>query len=221
MISIGEMCGRNRVLRLMQQAQIRSERGYKKKPTYRGGEASMVAPNLLNRQFDVQAPNLVWVSDITYLRTCEGWLFLAVIMDLFSRQIVGWTMSSQINTELVLNALVMACWRRKPKGEVIVHSDLGCQYTSYDWNSMLKQHNLVPSMSRRGNCHDNAVAESFFQLLKRERIRRKVYASRDEGKQDVFDYIELFYNPVRRHGNNQNLSPVQYEKNYFMKLQSV
>lgn len=221
LLSIGEGCGKHRVLRLMRSAQIQSERGYKRKAVYGGGEPSTVAANLLDRQFQVAAPNQVWVTDITYIRTYEGWLFLAVVMDLFSRQIIGWSMSSRINTELVLDALVMALWRRKPKVEVIVHSDQGCQYTSYDWSAMLKQHNLVPSMSRKGNCHDNAVAESFFQLLKRERIRRKIYPTRDAGKQDVFDYIELFYNPVRRHGNNQNLSPMQYENNYFMELQSV
>jgi putative transposase len=161
------------------------------------------------------------VTDITYIRTYEGWLFLAVVMDSFSRQIIGWAMSDKINTDLALDALVMAVWRRKPKTQVVVHSDQGCQYTSYDWLSMLNLHNLVPSMSRRGDCHDNAVAESFFQLLKRERIRRKIYPTRDAGKKDVFDYIELFYNPIRRHGNNKDLSPIQYERNYFMKLQSV
>ena len=144
-----------------------------------------------------------------------------MIIDLFSRQVIGWSMGSRINTDLVLNAITMACWRRKPKDEVIVHSDQGCQYTSYDWQSMLKANNLVVSMSRRGNCHDNACAESFFTLLKRERIRRKVYRSREEGKADVFNYIELFYNSTRRHGNNNDLSPMEYEKNYFLKQSIV
>jgi len=221
LLALGEQCGKHRVLRLMQSAQIQSERGYKRKATYPGGDPATVAPNLLNRQFEVAAPNQVWVTDITYIRTSEGWLFLAVVMDLFSRHIIGWSMSDRINTELAMDALVMACWRRKPKGEVIVHSDQGCQYTSYDWRSMLKGNGLIASMSRRGNCHDNAVAESFFQLLKRERIRKKIYPSREAGRSDVFDYIELFYNPVRRHGNNQNLAPMEFEKNYLMKLQSV
>ena len=121
----------------------------------------------LERQFDVQAPNQVWVTDITYIRTYEGWLYLAVVIDLFSRQIIGWSMQSKMHADLVLNALLMAVWRRKPKGEVLVHSDQGSQYTSIDWQNFLKSHNLACSMSRRGNCYNNAVAESFFQLLKR------------------------------------------------------
>ncbi|MEP2595778.1 MAG: IS3 family transposase [Kangiellaceae bacterium] len=217
----GELCGMNRVYRLMRTEGLQAQRGYKRKNNYGGTELSTVAPNLLNREFDVEKPNTVWVTDITYIRTREGWLFLAVIIDLFSRQVIGWSMGGRINTDLVLNAITMACWRRKPKGEVIVHSDQGCQYTSYDWQSMLKTNNLVPSMSRRGNCHDNACAESFFALLKRERIRRRVYKSKEEGKADIFNYIELFYNPTRRHGHNNDLSPMEYEKNYFLKQSSV
>jgi len=221
LISIGEQCGKNRVHRLMKSAGIQSERGYKRKAHYPGGNPAAVAPNLLDRKFDVTAPNLVWVTDITYIRTYEGWLYLAVVMDFFSRQIIGWSMGSRIDSELAMNALVMACWRRKPQSEVIVHSDQGCQYTSYDWRTMLNGNGLVASMSRRGNCHDNAVAESFFQFLKRERIRKKIYTDRDAGRRDVFDYIELFYNPVRRHGNNNDVSPVEFERQYFMKLQRV
>ena len=126
-----------------------------------------------------------------------------------------------MEADLVMKALLMAVWRRKPKEEVIVHSDQGSQYTGYDWQDFLKAHNLKCSMSRRGNCHDNAVAESFFQLLKRERIKRRIYANRDLARQDIFDYIEKFYNPVRKHGNNGMLSPVEYEKRYFRKLEGV
>ena len=150
LLALGEQCGKHRVLRLMQSAQIQSERGYKRKATYPGGDPATVAPNLLNRQFEVAAPNQVWVTDITYIRTSEGWLFLAVVMDLFSRHIIGWSMSDRINTELAMDALVMACWRRKPKGEVIVHSDQGCQFTGYDWQGFLRDHNLVSSMSSSG-----------------------------------------------------------------------
>lgn len=221
MRAAGEQCGRNRVRRLMRQEGLVSQRGYKRRNQYPSGELSTVAGNILDRQFTVDKPNQVWVTDITYIRTQEGWLFLAVIMDLFSRQIIGWSMSNRINTELALNALLMATWRRKPKSPVIVHSDQGCQYTSYDWISMLAANNMTPSMSRRGNCHDNACAESFFALLKRERIRRKIYPTREAGKNDIFNYIEMFYNPVRRHGNNDDLSPAEYEKNYFMKQTSV
>ena len=222
LLAIGEQCGKNRVLRLMRIAEITaSQRGYKRRNHYPLGESAAVAPNLLNQDFDVDEPNQAWVTDITYVKTAEGWLFLAIVLDLFSRQVIGWSMSERINTDLVLDALVMACWRRRPKREVIVHSDQGCQYTSYDWRKMLDQNGLIASMSRKGNCYDNAVAESFFQLLKRERIRRKVYSTREAARQDIFAYIEMFYNPVRRHGSNGNVSPAEYEKSYFMKLESV
>jgi putative transposase len=126
-----------------------------------------------------------------------------------------------MDRELTLRALLMAVWRRKPQRTVMVHSDQGSQFSSYDWRDFLKAHNLEQSMSRRGNCHDNAVAESFFQLLKRERIHRRIYISRDEARQDVFDYIEMFYNPKRRHSCSNNMSPVEYEKQYFQRLGSV
>jgi putative transposase len=123
--------------------------------------------------------------------------------------------------DLVLSALLMAVWRRKPKSKVIIHSDQGSQFTSYEWQKFLKANNLVASMSRRGNCYDNAVAESFFQLLKRERIRRKTYATRKQARQDVFDYIEFFYNPKRKHGNNGMLSPIEFERQQKWKLKAV
>lgn len=155
------------------------------------------------------------------IRTYEGWLYLTVVLDLFSRQVVGWSMKAQMTSDLAIDALLMAVWRRKPKQEVMVHSDQGAQYSSSDWRSFLKANNLVASMSRRGNCHDNAVAESFFQLLKRERIKRKIYTSRQDARSDVFDYIEMFYNPKRRHGFNNQLSSVEFEKRYAMRLQGV
>lgn len=161
------------------------------------------------------------MTDITYLRTHEGWLYLAVVLDLFSRQVVGWSMQSRIDRELVLSALLMAIWRRKPKQPVLVHSDQGSQFSSEDWQAFLKAHGLVGSMSRRGNCHDNAVAESFFQLLKRERVKRKTYPTREAARQDVFDYIEMFYNPIRRHGYNGKKSPVQCEQQFFERQRSV
>lgn len=218
---LGEQCGRNRVYRLMKQASLRSQTGYRKRVGVRYGPPAVLAPNRLQQQFDVSSPNEVWVTDITYIRTHEGWLFLAVVLDLFSRQVVGWSMGARMERELALNALLMAVWRRQPKQTVIVHSDQGSQFSSKDWQDFLKAHNLEPSMSRRGNCYDNAVAESFFQLLKRERIRRRIYGTREEGRQDVFDYIEMFYNPKRRHGYNNRLSPVNYEKQYFERLASV
>jgi putative transposase len=128
-------------------------------------------------------------------------------------------MSERMTSELALNAWLMAVWRRKPGAEVMVHSDQGSQYTSYDWQDFLKAHNLKGGMSRRGNCHDNAVAKSFFQLLKRERVKRKIYATREDARRDIFDYIEMFYNPKRRHSQANDLSPVQYEKEFFQRLQ--
>ncbi|WP_373889453.1 IS3 family transposase, partial [Massilia sp. TS11] len=205
---LGEPCGINRVHRLMRAEGIRSQTGYSKRKYKRGGAPAMIAPNHLQREFDVVEPNKVWVTDITYLRTYEGWLYLAVVLDLFSRQVIGWSMSSRIDRELAMNALIMAVWRRQPTAEVMVHSDQGSQFSSYDWRDFLAAHGLLQSMSRRGNCHDNACAESFFQLLKRERVKRKIYATREEARQDVFDYIEMFYNPKRRHGFNGRLSPV-------------
>jgi putative transposase len=145
------------------------------------------------------------VSDITHIRTHEGWLYLAVVVDLYSRRVIGWSMQSRIKKELVLDALLMAVWRRRPKGTVTVHTDQGSQYTSHDWQDFLSDHSLQASMSRRGNCHDNAVAESFFQLLKRERIKRPIYATRSDARTDIVDYIEMFYNNKRRHGFNDLL----------------
>jgi putative transposase len=217
---LGEPCGKHRVYRLMRQEGLRAQVGYRRR-TYRYGRPAVVATNQLEQNFDVEAPNQVWVTDITYIRTHEGWLYLAVVLDLFSRQVIGWSMRSRIDGELAINALLMAVWRRNPSSPVIVHSDQGSQYSSHDWQAFLKAHNLVASMSRRGNCYDNAVAESFFQLLKRERIRRKTYLDREEARRDVFNYIEMFYNPKRRHGYANDVSPVEFENQYFNRLQSV
>ncbi len=132
------------------------------------------------------------MTDITYIRTHEGWLYLAVVVDLYSRKVIGWSIQPRMTKEIVLNALLMAVWRRHPRKQVLVHSDQGSQYTSHEWQSFLKSHGLEGSMSRRGNCHDNAVAESFFQLLKRERIKKRIYGTRDEARSDIFDYIKYF-----------------------------
>jgi len=214
---LGETCGRNRVGRLMQAEGVRSQTGYRRRPAFYGGKPTVASPNHLARQFKVSEPNKVWVTDITYIRTYEGWLYLAVVLDLFSRQVIGWSMKPRMCSD----AMLMAVWRRKPQQQVMIHSDQGSQFSSSDWPSFLKANNVISSMSRRGNCHDNAVAESFFQLLKRERIRRKIYATRDEARSDIFDYIEMFYNPKRRHSSAMQLSPVEYEKRYFLSLESV
>lgn len=213
--ALGESCSRHRVARLMRAQGWHAQVGYRRRPGCHVGVTHNVVTNALDRQFDVPTPNKVWVTDITYIRTHEGWLYLAVVVDLFSRQVVGWSMDSRMGKDLVLQALLAAVWRRKPKQSVMVHSDQGSQFTSHEWAAFLAAHNLQPSMSRRGNCHDNAVAESFFQLLKRERIKRKIYNTRNLARQDIFDYIEMFYNPVRRHSHAANLSPVHYEQQYF------
>ena len=217
----GETCCPNRVARLARLAGIKAQIGYKRRPGCYGGKPSIIVDNTLDRQFDVTTPDKVWVTDITYIRTQEGFSYLAVVIDLYSRRIIGWSMQSRQTTEVVLQALLMAVWRRKPKNKVLIHSDQGSQFTSMDWASFLKAHNLEHSMSRRGNCHDNAVVESFFNLLKRERIRRKTYKSRVEARQDVFDYIEMFYNPKRKHVRNGMLSPVEFERQQKMKHEGV
>lgn len=217
----GETCGKNRVHRIMQRAGIQSQKGYKKHRGFSGGDLSHVAPNTLDRQFTVDGPNQVWVTDFTFIRTHEGWLYLTVVLDLFSRQVVGWSMKNNPRADLVIDALLMALWRRKPEGNVLIHSDQGVQYTCSDWRKFLADHNLEASMSRRGNCHDNAVAESFFSLLKTERIKRRIFKTRNEARAEIFNYIEFFYNPSRRHGNNDGVSPVEFERQYFEKLLSV
>lgn len=218
---LGETCCPNRVARLVRLAGIYVQIGYKRRPGKYGGKPSVVVDNTLDRQFDVEAPNKAWVTGITYIKTHEEFSYLAVVIDLFSRRIVGWSMQNRQPTDLVLQALLMAVWRRKPTSKVLVHSDQGSQFTSIDWASFLKHHNLEHSMSRRGNCHDNAVAESFFNLLKRERIRRRTYKTREDARSDVFDYIEMFYNPKRKHARNGMLSPADFERQQQRKLQGV
>lgn len=217
----GERCSPNRVARLANLAGIKAQVGYKRRPGRYGGKPAIVAENKVAQNFAATAPDQTWVTDITYIRTHEGWTYLAVVIDLFSRRVVGWSMQSRMTTDLALQALLMAVWRRKPKNTVMVHSDQGSQFTSREWQTFLHQHNLEASMSRRGNCHDNAVAESFFQLLKRERIRRKTYATREDARADVFEYIEMFYNPQRKHTNNGMLSPVEFERQHKMNAQGV
>lgn len=207
----GESCGKHRVERIMRNHKIKAIRGYKS-PKAVNGRPSILAPNRVNREFTVDAPDLVWVTDITYIRTWQGWLYLAVVLDLHSRAVVGWSMKPTIAKEVVLDALMMAVWRRKPTQEVIVHSDQGSQYGSDDWKRFCDANKLLPSMSRRGNCWDNAVAESFFSSLKKERIRKRIYKTRDLARADVFDYIEVFYNRTRRHSHLGGVSPEAFER---------
>ncbi|WP_458733052.1 IS3 family transposase [Sphingobium xenophagum] len=217
----GETCCPNRVARMTRLAGIRAQVGYKRRPGSYGGKPSLAVDNTLDRQFDVAAPDRAWVTDITYIRTMEGFAYLAVVIDLYSRRVVGWSMQSRQTTDVVLQALHMAVWRRKPKQRVLIHSDQCSQFTSMDWAAFIRSHNLEHSMSRRGNCHDNAVAESFFSSLKRERIRRRTYKTREEARQDVFDYVEMFYNPVRKQVRNGMLSPAQFERQQILKAEGV
>lgn len=208
---VGHSCGRHRVARLMRVNKIKAVRGYKA-PRRIAGRPSIMSPNRVNRVFTVERPDKVWVTDITYIRTWQGWLYLSVVLDLYSRKVVGWSMKPTLAKELVLDALLMAVWRRKPSSPVIVHSDQGSQYGSDDWLRFCRSHQLEPSMSRRGNCWDNAVAESFFGSLKKERIRKRVYKTRNLARADVFDYIEVFYNKSRRHSHLGGVSPDVFER---------
>ena len=171
-----------------------------------------VAPNMLNRQFEVEAPNTVWGVDITYLWTDEGWLYLAVVIDLFSRRVVGWSLSSRMKVDLVRDALLMAIWRRKPGRGLIHHSDRGSQYACHVYQDILQEHGMIPSMSRKGNCWDNAVIERFFHSLKGERTSHRRYLTREAARQDVINYIEMFYNSRRLHSYLGYVSPIEYEK---------
>jgi len=211
---VGETCGKHRVARIMKVNDIKAIHGYKV-PRGIYGRPSIIAPNKLQREFTVDYPDRAWVTDITYIRTWQGWLYLAVVMDLFARKVVGWSMKPTLARELVLDAILMAVWRRKPKQNVIIHSDQGTQYGSDDWLRFCKDHKLEPSMSRRGNCWDNAVVESFFSSLKKERIKKRIYKTRELARADVFDYIEVFYNRQRRHSHLGGVSPEAFEQASF------
>ncbi len=206
----GETCGRNRVAKIMRHHNIKALRGYKAPRTI-AGRPSIIVPNHLDRQFTVHEPDRAWVTDITYIRTWQGWLYLAVVVDLYSRKVVGWSMKPSLAKEIVLDALTMSVWRRKPARSVLIHSDQGSQYGSDDWLRFCKANNLQPSMSRRGNCWDNAVAESFFSSLKKEKVKKRIYKTRDMARSEIFDYIEMFYNRERRHSHPGGVSPEQFE----------
>jgi putative transposase len=194
----GERCGRHRVARLMRSADLRGvpqRRQWCKKPS---GEPPDDTHNHLQRDFSAAQPNTKWVTDITYIRTAEHWLYLCVVLDLYSGIVVGWSMSHRQERQLVLQAVLMALWQRPARTPVILHSDRGCQFTSEEYLRFLKGHHLICSMSAVGSCADNAAAESFFGLLKRERVNRRQYRTRAEARADVFDYIERCHNPRQR-----------------------
>lgn len=207
----GESCSVHRVARIMQEHGLRAMVGLKMR-RFKYGKPSQVVENHLQQDFNIEEPDTAWTTDITYIRTLEGWLYLAVVMDLYSRRIIGWSMQNTLHRDLVIQALLSAVWKRRPKNKVLIHSDQGGQYDSGDWKRFCRDNGLKRSMSRRGNCWDNAAMESFFGSLKKERIRRKAYRTREEARSDVFDYIEAFYNRKRRHKHLGGVSPVDYEK---------
>jgi putative transposase len=208
----GIVCGRHRVARLRRQAGIEARRKRRFRITTQSRAGVIAAENKLNQRFEVGAMDRAWVGDITFIATGSGWLYLAVLLDLYSRRVVGWAMSERIDQQLVLDALVMALGQCRAQAGLIHHTDQGRQYSSTAYVEMLKKHGLVQSMSRRGNCYDNAVAESFFSSLKNELVHHCSFKTREEARTAVFEYIEVFYNRQRRHQSLDYVSPVDYER---------
>ena len=203
--------GRKRVARLMREEGIEGQRKRRFRVTTDSKHSHPVAPNELQRNFTAPAPNKVWVTDITYIWTREGWMYLAAILDLYSRRVVGWSMDSCIDRTLALDALGMALRTRCPEAGLLHHSDRGVQYASTDYQDQLRKHGMICSMSRKGDCWDNAVAESFFSTLKAELVHRTDYVSRSQARASIFEYIEAFYNGRRRHSALGYVSPVEHE----------
>lgn len=214
LVDMGERVSVNRVARLMSRYGIQSKMAKKFVITTDSKNTMQPAPDRLKREFDVEMPDKAWVSDTTFIPTRQGWLYLAVIIELYSRQVLGWAMGDRNNSQLVQDALTMSVWRRGKVDSVIVHSDQGSTYASGDYQRLLKENNLLCSMSRKGECLDNAVAESFFGTLKTELVDHEDYRSKDEAKKSLFEYIEGFYNRRRRHSYLGYISPVEYEAKY-------
>ncbi len=215
----GVVVNKKRVARVMSKAKLYGVGSYKRKPKHKAGALHKAHPNHLKQCFISNAPNESWVSDITYIRTHEGWLYLATVIDLFSRKVVGWATSHRMTTPLVLTAMQIAVKRtNSKKTKVILHSDQGSQYSSYEYKKFADKNNIIPSMSRRGNCYDNAVAESFFKTLKKELVRKQVFYTREIATSKIFEYIEMFYNAKRRHSYLGYISPNEFENRYNIKV---
>ena len=213
LLAEGHALGLKRVRRLMRSSGLVARPRRRQRPTGQSGvPAGSAAPNLLERDFGASAPNRKWVADFTYLWTAQGWLYIAVVLDLYSRRVVGWSMQARMGSELVCDALLMALHRRGAPTALLHHSDQGSQYSSEQFQRLLASYGIACSMSRRGDVWDNSAAESFFAALKTERCRRWKYRTRDQARADVFDYIERWYNPRRRHSSLGYLSPVQFEE---------
>ncbi len=210
----GCLTSRRRIGRLMKQQQLICKGKRRFKATTDSKHGLSIAPHLLGRQFKWNKANQIYVGDITYIATAEGWVYLAVVIDLFSRKIVGWAMSRSMKTELVNDALFMALNQRRPARGLLWHTDRGCQYAAQEHRALLKEHGIIQSMSRQGNCWDNAVSESFFRTLKVELIYTTQFKNREEARQAIFEYIEIFYNRIRIHSANDYLSPAEYERQH-------
>jgi len=206
--------GRKRVERLMREQGLRAIQVYKK-PRYEAGRPATTADNVLEQDFNSPKPDRVWVTDITYIRTLEGWLYLCAVIDICSRRAVGWSMGRRQDHELVLGALKMAVGRRRPGKGLVIHSDQGTQFGAEEVQEYIRSHGFIQSMSRRGNCYDNALMESFFSTLKKEVVRGFIYSTHSEAKLDLVDYIEGFYNRERNHTSLGGISPVEFELMYF------
>jgi putative transposase len=205
-------CGKKRIERLMRELGLQARPKRHFKVTTDSNHHYRIAPNLLNRQFHANAPNRVWTADITYIRTFEGWLYLATIMDLCSRRIIGWAMSETLKNDFVISTLRMAIQSRRPAEGLLHHSDRGVQYASDDYQALLHKHQMICSMSRKGNCWDNAPMESFFSTLKIECVSERVYLSKAQARREIFEFIEIDYNRKRRHSSIGSMSPENFEK---------
>ncbi len=211
---LGFPVSRNKAKNLMREANVKVRHKKKFKVTTNSNHKQPVFANLVNRGFTVDSPDQIYAADVTYVWTQEGWLYLAVVIDLYSRKVVGWSMSSRMKADLVCDALKMAIWRRRPKAGLIHHSDRGSQYASKAFRYLLKAHGILGSMSRKGDCWDNAVVESFFGSLKQERVQWQSYQTRLEAQQDILQYIAVFYNGYRLHSTLNYVSPNQYERQF-------
>jgi putative transposase len=214
-------CGRKRVARLMRAAGLQGVHRRKRAKTTKQDRSAAPAPDLVIRNFSAETPNNLWIADITYVRTWSGWLYLAVVIDVFSRKVVGWSMADHLRTELVIDALDMALWNRRPVSELVHHSDRGCQYTSLAFGRRCREAGIASSMGRTGSAYDNAMAEAFFATLETELLMRQSFANRSAARLAVFDYIEGFYNTHRRHSALGYLSPVDFERRHQDKLQII
>lgn len=214
----GVHCGRKRVARLMRQAGVAGAHRRRRLRTTVRDQQAVPAPDLVARAFHADHPDRLWIADITYVRTWSGWLYVAVVLDAFSRRVVGWAMTEDLRTELVLDALNMALWNRRPSAGVVHHSDRGCQYTSLAFGRRCREAGIVPSMGRRGDAYDNAMAEAFFATLETELLMRRSFPHRGAARTAIFDYIEGFYNPRRRHSTLGYLSPAEYERRWWQQV---